>query len=195
MLSIQYAGAGAHIDRLKQLAIKARVKPLAAMQRIGRTVVQGNKLDREEGIQADGTPMPPLKTRRIGVYAGATGPPLAPFADTPGRRSKSISLFEYEIRGFTGGLLLVCGWRDGPPRPGSGGGRRRERSMLRILKWHSRGESGVGVPYYGKDGQIKGYRGIKGRVSGIKRDIFGISPRSWKLIKEAIVLSFDGWFR
>jgi hypothetical protein len=188
MLSMQYMGSGAHIKRLEQIAARARVKPRKAMEQIGKTIVQANMLDRREGIQADGTPMPPLRTKRLGIYKDAKGPPLAPFADAAGRRSKSIALFRTELYEIPNGLILAAGWVDGPMRkPG-------KHTALEILGFHARGIAGAGKPITRK-GQIVGWRGVRGRTSKIVRDIFGISPRSWKLVREAIRLAFDGYFR
>lgn len=48
---------------------------------------------------------------------------------------------------------------------------------VEILGYHATGKSGKGKPVV-RDGKVVGFRGIKGRTTGIVRDVFGVSPRT-----------------
>lgn len=71
-----------------------------------RAITEGNRDDRLRGVDRRGRAMTPLKSERTGRYAGATGPPLAPF----GERSRSIALFFARITRKAAGWTLTAGF-------------------------------------------------------------------------------------
>jgi hypothetical protein len=75
-------------------------------QALSKALTEGNREDRLRGVDRRGRPLQPLKTQRKGKYAGATGPPLAPF----GERSRSIALYFARIARKSSGWTLTAGF-------------------------------------------------------------------------------------
>ena len=48
-------------------------------RKVEETLVEGNRTDRLRGVDRLGKPLEPLRSKRKGRYAGATGTPLDPF--------------------------------------------------------------------------------------------------------------------
>lgn len=145
------------------LAEAPRLNRVAARE-LAEVVREANRIERRAGRDADGAPLRPVRTR-IGRYAGASGPPLLPFGDA----SRAIAGFTVnEVRTPTG-FTLVCGHRSvGPP----------------ILRYHAEGRAGTGVPIV-RDGSLVAFRGLRGRTTGIRRDVLGIGPTGRASIREA----------
>lgn len=128
-----------------------------AAREVADVVVEGNRIDRLAGIDASGRPLPSVKVR-IGRYSGASGPPLVPF----GQASAAIAQFYANPVATRDGFTVVAGFRG---------------NKAQILRYHAEGRSGSGRPIV-KGGKLVGFRGIKGRVTGVRRDVFGVSPRT-----------------
>lgn len=67
---------------------------------------RGNRDDRLRGVDRRGRPLVPLKSGRKGRYAGAKGPPLAPF----GEASRSISQFFVRVTRRRAGWTMTAGF-------------------------------------------------------------------------------------
>lgn len=148
---------GRHRQNLETLIAENPAMNRQTARDVAELIREGNRLDRLAGVDADGKPLQPVKVR-IGPYEGATGPPLAPF----GEASSSIQSFYARHTTSLDGWTVTAGFQ-GPMAP--------------ILRYHADGKSGTGHPIH-KGGQIVAFRGIKGRVSGIVRDVFGVSQRT-----------------
>lgn len=129
-----------------------------AAREVADVVWEGNRIDRLAGIDARGTPLPRVRVR-VGRYEGATGPALAPF----GESSAAITQFySNPVSVGRDGFTVAAGYRG-------------DKAV--ILRYHAEGRSGSGRPVV-VDGKTVGFRGIKGKVTGIRRNVFGVSPRT-----------------
>jgi hypothetical protein len=150
-------------QRLETVIAEMPALSRRAADEVAQVLREGNRIDRLRGIDADGRPLVPVG-ERFGAYAGAGGPPLAPWFDASG----SIQSFFADVAPSRNGWTITAGFR-GP--------------IAQILRWHAEGKSGVGHPIT-RGGVIVGFRGIPGRVSGIYRDIFGVSDRTLSSVRE-----------
>lgn len=126
-----------------------------------RVLWDGNKRDRFRGVDRRSARLVPWKWR-LERYRGQEGPTLLPF----GERSRAIRCFFVEWNGD----LMTAGFR------GAG---------VEVLAYHAAGKSGKGRPIFsggqaggrkGKRGrEVVGFVGVKGQVTGIVRDVLGVS--------------------
>jgi hypothetical protein len=144
-----------HRIALETLIAESPAMSRAAAGEVAQLIREGNRVDRLQGVGADGIPLKPV-TVRINQYFGAAGPPLAPF----GESSRSITQFYTRIETSPYGWTVTAGY--------SG-------DVAKILRWHAEGKSGSGTPIV-KAGAVVGFRGIPGKVTGIKRDVMGVGP-------------------
>lgn len=84
-------------------------------QAVAKALTDGNRDDRLRGVDRRGRALTPLKSPRKGQYAGATGPPLAPF----GEQSRSIALFFARITRKASGWTLSAGFSGAISRGGA----------------------------------------------------------------------------
>lgn len=73
---------------------------------IASALVEGNRHDRVSGLDADGAPLSPLRSRRKGEYAGKSGQPLAP----SGASSRVVANFRATVRRQGKGWRILAGW-------------------------------------------------------------------------------------
>jgi hypothetical protein len=138
----------------------------------------GNQHDRLAGLDRYGKRQTPVKPRK-GRYAGATGPPLAPF----GNLSRVISHFRAQVFKRGGKYKIVAGWENVVSSKG-----------VPFLPFHdqgailSRGKSAKSKPGRGRPGfferafaRAKAWSTGKGILP--RRPIFGLSPRTWSKIR------------
>ena len=152
---VQYSGV--HARKLAALIAAGPELNRTAAREVADVVREGNRIDRLRGIDATGARLKPVRAR-VGRYEGASGPPMVPF----GEASAAIAAFYAVPVSTRDGYTITAGFR-GP--------------KAIILKYHAEGRSGYGRPIV-KGGQLVGFRGVKGRVTGIRRDVFGLSPRT-----------------
>lgn len=148
---IQLQHRPAHLARLNQILDAGKRLGPAFKAEARQIVIEGNTIDRLRGVDKAGRKLRRWRWR-VGKYEGKTGETLVP----NGRLSIAIRTFFAEWRGNT----MVAGFR------GDG---------VEILGYHATGKSGKGRPIQ-RDGKVVGFRGIKGRTTGIVRDVFGVSP-------------------
>ena len=148
---IQLQHRPAHLARLNQILDAGRRLGPAFKSEARQIVVEGNTIDRLRGVDKNGRALRRWRWR-VGRYEGKTGETLVP----NGLFSMAIRLFFAEWRGNT----MVAGYR------GEG---------VEILGYHAAGKSGKGRPIQ-RDGKVVGFRGVRGRTTGIVRDVFGVSP-------------------
>ena len=148
---IQLQHRPAHLARLNQILDAGRRLGPAFRAEARQIVVEGNEIDRLRGVDKAGRKLRRWRWR-VGRYEGKTGETLVP----NGRLSLAIRTFFAEWRGNT----MVAGFR------GEG---------VEILVYHAAGKSGKGRPVV-RGGKVVGFRGVKGRTTGIVRDVFGVSP-------------------
>jgi hypothetical protein len=152
---VQYYGR--HRRNLDTLIAEAPAMNRRTAEDVAQLLVEGNRIDRLRGIDPDGKPLQPVRVR-VGAYAGATGPPLAPF----GEASSSIAAFYARHTTSRDGWTVTAGFQ-GPMAP--------------ILKYHAEGKSGTGHPIT-VGGKLVGFKGIKGATTGIRRDVFGVGRKT-----------------
>lgn len=158
-----YSGAGA--KALGELAASLPRLNRQLADELQQAVWEANRIERLLGRDASGAPLRPVRQPRVGRYAGSSGPPMAPDGDASG----AIAGFVVRVAQQGGeGFTLTAGHR----------GR-----IARILAWHGTGRSGTGIPI-SRGGQIVGFRGLRGRVSGIVRDVRGIGPQGRDAIRK-----------
>jgi hypothetical protein len=75
-------------------------------QAVSKALTEGNRDDRLRGVDRRGRTLKELKWPRKGKYAGATGPPLAPF----GEASRSIALYFARVTRRAAGWTLTAGF-------------------------------------------------------------------------------------
>lgn len=148
---IQLQHRPAHLARLNQILDAGRRLGPAWKAEARQIVVEGNEIDRLRGVDKNGKPLKRWRWR-VGRYEGKTGPTLA----ANGMLATAIRTFFAEWRGNK----MVAGFR------GEG---------VEILAYHATGKSGKGRPIE-RDGKVVGFRGVRGRTTGIVRDVFGVSP-------------------
>lgn len=157
-----YSGAGARALGELADAMPRLNRELAGELR--QAVWEANRIERLMGRDASGSPLRPVRPR-VGRYAGSSGPPMVPDGDASG----AIAGFVVRVAQDSGGkgFTLTAGHR----------GR-----IAQILAWHGTGRAGTGIPVV-RGGQVVGFRGLRGRVSGIVRDVRGIGPQGREEIR------------
>lgn len=173
MIRGEIAHEGRHQIALETLIASAPAMSRAAAKEVAELIREGNRIDRLRGVNPDGQSLRPV-TVRIRRYEGASGPPLAPF----GESSRSITQFYAREQSSDFGWTVTAGYRG---------------NIARILRWHAEGRSGSGKPIV-KDGKLVGFRGVKGRVSGIRRDALGVGMKTREEIRYVIGRQ-RSWFR
>ena len=92
----------------KMAELRGRGAKIAA-DKIAKAIEDGNRRDRLAGLDRYGRPLAKLRSKRTGKYAGASGPPLAPF----GAASRVVTRFQAAARRtWTFGWRITAGWRD-----------------------------------------------------------------------------------
>lgn len=154
-----------HAKALEALLREAPRYNREGARAVAQAIREANRIERLAGRDAAGFPLRPVDFR-VGPYASASGPPLAPF----GEASRAISAFYAEESVTPDGFTLSAGYR-GP--------------FARILKYHADGKAGRGFPVR-RDGRVVAFRGIPGATTGIRRDVFGLGPRAREGVREAL---------
>lgn len=138
---------------------------------IATALTLGNEHDRLRGLSRYGQPQAPVKTRR-GRYAGASGPPIAPF----GAASRVVTHFRAKVKGSKPPYTVLAGWEGVVSKSGY--------PFLVALDQGVRGKARGGT-----SGRRLLHR-VKAKLTGTwmipPRPIFGISPNTWQLVKEQI---------
>lgn len=138
---------------------------------IAAALVLGNEHDRLRGLNQYGQPVAPVKTRR-GKYAGASGPPIAPF----GAASRVVTRFRASVKGSRPPYTVLAGWEGVVSSKGV--------PFLPFLN------NGVRGKPRGSTKLARGFHRVKAKLTGTwlipPRPIFGISPNTWVLIREQI---------
>lgn len=173
MIRGDVAYTGKHAIALETLIAKNPAMNAATARDVAQLIVEGNRIDRLLGIDPSGQPLRPTQVR-VGRYEGASGPPLAPF----GEASASIAAFYARSQTSVFGWTVTAGF-NGP--------------MGQILKYHAEGKAGLGHPIT-RAGQLVGFKGIPGRVTGIRRDVMGVSRRTMEEVRYVIGRQ-KLWFR
>ena len=145
------------LRHVRQLLEASRANQQVLAESCQRILWEGNRRERIQGNGPEGSKLPALRSPRLGPYAGQTGKPLA-----PSEASRSITAFTSEQVKTRDGWTVTAGYAG----PG-----------VEILAYHAEGRSGAGKPLT-KDGKLIGFRGIKGRVSGIVRNVFYVSKQT-----------------
>lgn len=151
-------------------------------QNIAQAIRDGNRDDRLRGVNRYGRPLVPLKSARKGKYEGAGGPPLAPFGD----RSRVVTHFRATV-GYSSnakGFQVTAGWDpilSEPPR-----GMRARDKRGRYAGWNTR--AGRSFTWKTRTGATRSRIPflpfhLEGSGHNPKRDIAGISPKTWKKIQ------------
>lgn len=171
MIQIEYRPA--HQARIAALVDEIGRTDDRFLTDVQRMLVDGNTRDRLRGVDRTGRPLIPHGPRR-GKYAGLRGPTLAPH----GTASRAVKSFYADRRGNT----IVAGFRG----PG-----------VEILAYHAAGRAGTGKRgQHGSIGQLThrrfdGKRIVKDavtgetkqNVTGIVRDVLGVSPQTVEEIR------------
>lgn len=162
--------AEAHYEGRAAKALEALLRESGPLNRrladeAAQAVREAHRIERLAGRDADGSPLVRV-TARVGRYEGASGPPLAPF----GEASRVLTGFFTNTVRAEDGFTLVAGYRG---------------DVARILGYHRDGKSGSGRPVV-RDGRLVGFRGIRGRTTGIRRDVFGIGPAGREGVREVL---------
>jgi len=143
---------------------------------IAGEIAEGNDFDRLNGQDRHGRPQPPVKKRR-GKYAGATGPPTAPF----GAASRVVTGFRSQPRKRGGVWRIIAGWEGVVSRSGF--------PFLLALNYGVKAGAGR-MPKPRGNVFARAFQRIKLATIGgwfiPPRPIFGISPRTWKRINKRI---------
>lgn len=161
MIQLQYRSA--HAKVVEDLLNAQRANSRLLARQCEAILTEGNRIDRLRGMDRTGKALRPWRWR-VGRYERATGPALAPF----GELSRAISSFFAEATKAAGGWTLTAGFR------GKG---------VEFLGYHAAGKSGKGVPIR-HDGKVVGFRGVRGRSTGIVRDVFGVSPGTYRSLQD-----------
>lgn len=148
-----------HLARVEAIANASKANARVLREAIPRVLYEGNRRERLAG-NAKGGKLPPWKFR-VGPYEGKTGATLAPNGD----KSLSVAGFVSDVTstGSTG-FQVSAGFQG---------------EAAEILGYHATGKSGKGRPFL-KDGKLAGFRGVRGRVTGIVRDVFYIGRQMEK---------------
>jgi hypothetical protein len=147
---------------------------------LAAAVELGNEHDRLNGLDRYGRPQTPLKSKRKGKYAGAKGPPLAPF----GAASRVVRNFKAKVKGSRPPYSILAGWEGVVSDKGVPFLPFHDQGA--VLRRRSKGPGGGGRPGI----FARAFARIRAAVTGVgylpKRPIFGISPNTWRLIRERI---------
>lgn len=147
---------------LADLQNRIEVQRTAFPDEVREILIAGNNRATLAGTDRHGRPLVPWKVR-INEYEGKTGPTLAPKGLGSRRATRA-----YTTRTAPGPSSSVSfGWRG---------------SDIAFLGFHALGISGTGHPIK-RDGKVVGFVGIRGRTSGIVRDVLGVDPRTREEIK------------
>lgn len=158
---VQYEGR--HAGALRALAAGMPEMDRQLARELAQATREANRIERLAGRDADGATLRPVSVR-VGKYAGATGAPMVPH----GEASSPISGFFVNEVKSANGYTLVAGNRS---------------PMARVLGYHAAGKAGSGRPI-SRDGQVVGFRGVRGRTTGIRRNVLGIGPVGRRGIRE-----------
>lgn len=138
---------------------------------IAAALVLGNEHDRLRGLSRYGQPQAPVQKRK-GRYAGASGPPIAPF----GAASRVVTNFRAQVKGSRPPYTVQAGWENVVSSKGV--------PFLPFLDQGVRGKA------RGKTSAGRLFHRVKAKLTGSwmipPRPIFGISPNTWILIREQI---------
>lgn len=162
MIQVQYRAR--HAQVLEDLLNAQRGNSRELARSCQQILWEGNRADRLRGVDRTGKRLVPWRWR-LKKYKGARGPTLAPF----GEASRAISGFFADARKAAGGWTVTAGFRG----PG-----------VEILGYHAEGKSGKGKLLHDKKTGEPYFVGVKGRTTGIVRDVFGVSPATYRDLRD-----------
>lgn len=140
-------------------------------QNIAVALDLGNENDRLRGLSRYGQPQAPVK-KRTGKYKGKTGPPLAP----SGAASRVVTNFRARVKGSRPPYTIAAGWENVVSDKGV--------PFLPFLDQGVRGKA------KGKTAAGRLFHRVKAKLTGTwlipPRPFFGVSPNTWKLVREQI---------
>lgn len=90
----------------RRLEAMARADSVRLLSQLSRDIVENNHARSLAGLDRQGRTLTELKSPRKGRYAGATGPPLAPF----GEGSGLVTNFSTRVVGSGAARAVEAGW-------------------------------------------------------------------------------------